>query len=168
MSPPVYAHLAFVPECHGCSCPCETVEWKLRMRCCPDCFPKMTSQCVARAKMSNPNPNNLDLPLATKHCILLSIPSPCRIGKSPEVVSGLEMSPRKSFRLSRMSFGNQFGRMLIYIEIGNMEKGRPALACEETTGRRICFDYYWLSQSLILETASRSNPAKWAGQTLSR
>ncbi|KAF8559435.1 hypothetical protein OG21DRAFT_1503339 [Imleria badia] len=42
LSEPAYTHLAFVPVCHGCFKPCATIEWELRMRCCPNCLPKMT------------------------------------------------------------------------------------------------------------------------------
>ncbi|KAF8559433.1 hypothetical protein OG21DRAFT_1453880 [Imleria badia] len=42
LSEPAYTHLAFIPVCHGCFKPCETIEWEIRMRCCPDCHGKLT------------------------------------------------------------------------------------------------------------------------------
>ncbi|KAF8416930.1 hypothetical protein L210DRAFT_3406158 [Boletus edulis BED1] len=41
LSQPAYAHLTFDPVCHGCFKSCDTIEWELRMRCCPGCHSKL-------------------------------------------------------------------------------------------------------------------------------
>ncbi|KAI9571239.1 hypothetical protein HD554DRAFT_152106 [Boletus coccyginus] len=67
LSAPAYTHLTFVPVCHGCFCPCETIEWELRMRCCPSCFPKMTLP-LSVFRDRDGYPDYLDsLPRAHKH-----------------------------------------------------------------------------------------------------
>ncbi|KAF9246218.1 hypothetical protein BU15DRAFT_70327 [Melanogaster broomeanus] len=42
ISEPAYAHLVFVPLCHGCLAPCDAIKWELRLRCCSNCLPIMT------------------------------------------------------------------------------------------------------------------------------
>ncbi|KAI9571240.1 hypothetical protein HD554DRAFT_2169086 [Boletus coccyginus] len=64
LSAPAYTHLAFVPVCHGCFCPCETVEWGLRMRCCPSCVPKMTYSTFRDNYLDD---HNLDIPYAHEY-----------------------------------------------------------------------------------------------------
>ncbi|KAH7903112.1 hypothetical protein BJ138DRAFT_1107954 [Hygrophoropsis aurantiaca] len=37
ISEPAYANLVFIPLCHGCGFSCETILWRMRIRCCDDC-----------------------------------------------------------------------------------------------------------------------------------
>ncbi|KAF8546191.1 hypothetical protein OG21DRAFT_1210848 [Imleria badia] len=69
MSAPAYTHLAFVPACHGCFCPCEAILWELRMRCCEDCFPKMTitPPLSTLRRKTESHLKKLDLPKASTH-----------------------------------------------------------------------------------------------------
>ncbi|KAF9237383.1 hypothetical protein BU15DRAFT_48806 [Melanogaster broomeanus] len=47
ISEPAYAHLAFVPLCHGCFTHCDSIQWELRLRCCPKCLLNLSVSIIA-------------------------------------------------------------------------------------------------------------------------
>ncbi|KAF9227553.1 hypothetical protein BS17DRAFT_391696 [Gyrodon lividus] len=49
---PAYTYLAFVPLCHGCLAPCDTIKWELRLRCCRGCLSAMTTSISSMSRQN--------------------------------------------------------------------------------------------------------------------